>query len=384
MLTIKRTLLLALKLVVVFSWGTAQTAALALPDSIYTGAQGKFHMQGMAIDQGNKCIYFSFTNKLVKTDLAGNLIGSVTGFSGHLGDVDFNMQDGRIYGSLEYKADAIGKGISNTLGIAAAQENGFYIAIFDGAKIVRPNMDAEKEDLLQTVYLQEPVSDYEATVQIDGDTKRHRYACSGIDGLTFGPSFGVKENNNQYLYVAYGIYGDTTRNDNDYQVILKYDIANWNSYEQPLLQGALHRSGPVAPMSKYFIKTGNTTYGIQNLAYDTHSGNFFAAVYKGKKSAYPNYDLFVVNGHLQPASSFLYTDNKRERVEVLQLLSAEQEEVLSGNAGWHFQWGATGLCPLGDGFFYIAHPNKRSDGLQESTIYKYKWIGSTSTAFKKE
>ncbi len=35
----------------------------------------------------------------------GNVIGTVEGFTGHLGDLDFNTQDGRVYGSLEYKAE---------------------------------------------------------------------------------------------------------------------------------------------------------------------------------------------------------------------------------------------------------------------------------------
>ena len=42
----------------------------------------------------------------------------------------------------------------------------------------------------------------------------HRYGCSGIDGTTFGPAFGQKDGK-QYLYVAYGIYGDINREDND-------------------------------------------------------------------------------------------------------------------------------------------------------------------------
>src|SRR5690606_37940483 len=111
--------------------------------------QGKFHVQGMAVDHEHGYIYFSFTNKLVKMDLQGKLIGSVVGFVGHLGDLDFD--DGKAYGSLEYKNDAIGKGINRALGIEGQSQNGFYIAIFDGSKIVRPDMDAETEGVVYTV-----------------------------------------------------------------------------------------------------------------------------------------------------------------------------------------------------------------------------------------
>ena len=360
----------------------AQVSNASLPNAIYSGKYGKLHVQGVVVDQSNGYVYFSFTNKLVKTDLSGKLIGSVTGFVGHLGDLDFDPETGRIYGSLEYKNDAIGKGISKALGVQTTNENGFYIAIFDGAKIVRPDMDAEKEGVIRTVYLQEPVNDYEATVNMGTTTKPHRFACSGIDGLAIGPSFGQPNSTKKYLYIAYGVYGDTSRNDNDHQVILKYDLSKWSSYEHPLAQGKLHRSGPKKPLEKYFVNTGNTNYGIQNLAYDASTGNFFAAVYRGSKPQYPNYDLFVIDGHKKPSSDRIFSDNKKIKVKTLSLLEAGPKDAASGIRGWNFQWGATGLCPLGDGLFYISHNKKDKDGQQHTTIHKYKWVGSEKVAFE--
>lgn len=38
-------------------------------------------------------MYFSFTDPLVKTDLSGRPIGSVSGFTGHLGDLDLDTGD---------------------------------------------------------------------------------------------------------------------------------------------------------------------------------------------------------------------------------------------------------------------------------------------------
>jgi hypothetical protein len=352
------------------------------PDSIYTGKQGEMHVQGVAVDKANGYVYFSFTDKLLKMDLSGKLIGSVTGFVGHLGDLDFNTDDGKIYGSLEYKNDEIGKGIRKKLGMQANNnEDGFYIAIFDCSRITRPDMNAEKEDLLRTVYMPEVVKDYKDSVHVGNLVKPHRFACSGMDGVAFAPSIGGSDPQKKYIYIAYGVYGDTDRNDNDYQVILKYDIANWEKYAQHLSQDRLHHSGPEKPLAKYFVKTGSTNYGIQNLAYDATTGNLLAAVYHGAKTQFPNYDLFVIDGHKKPVESEITSDNTKIKVQTLSLLQAGPTDSNTGIRGWHFKWGSTGLCPLGDGLFYISHNEKTKDGQQQSTIYTYKWVGDAKNAF---
>ncbi|RZK82689.1 MAG: hypothetical protein EOO92_00825 [Pedobacter sp.] len=368
----KNIILFFFNVIVINTACLAQTSLL--PDSIPSGKQGSFHVQGMLVDQEKGVVYFSFTDRLVKTDLSGNMIGSVTGFIGHLGDLDFSA-DGKIFGSLEYKNDAIGKGIKTKLGIRDENKDGFYVAIFDGAKITRPGMNAEEEDLLQTVYIKEATADYLATVKLGEQEKQHRFACSGIDGIAFAPAIGANATHKKFLYVAYGIYGDNERNDNDHQVILKYDVTDWGRYAKKLSQTGLHRSGPKKPLEKYFVRTGNTRYGIQNLAYDASSGNLFAAVYKGSKPQFPNYDLFVINGKQSPSNGLIISDNKKIRVKTLSLLEAGIKDVTSSTSGWFFPWGTTGICPLGDGLFYISHPKKTSDGQQQTMIYKYKWLG---------
>ncbi len=353
-----------------------------LPDSIYSGKQGSFHVQGIAIDQKHGFVYYSFTDKLVKTDLSGHLIGSVKGLVGHLGDLAFDPETDKVYGSLEYKNDAIGSGIRKKLGLKNKNKVNFYIAVFNGSRIVKPDMDAQKGNILQTVYLKEVVDDYKAEVK-DGDREvKHRFGCSGIDGVTLGPSIGKPKDQKKYLYVAYGIYGDTTRDDNNHQVILKYNISNWNKLGKKLSQKDPHHSGPKKPLAKYFVYTGNTRYGVQNLAYDPSTGNFFAAVYRGAKSKFPNYGLFVIDGHKKPGSAKITSDNKTITVDTLSLLQAGLKDPKTGIRGWNFKWGATGLFPLGQGLFYISHNKKTKDGRQETTIHKYKWIGSKNKAFK--
>lgn len=341
-----------------------------LPDSIYSGKHGKRHVQGIAVDKKNGFVYYSFTDKLVKTDLSGNLIGSVTGYVGHLGSIDFDPKTNTVYGSLEYKNDVI---VQN-------KENGFYIALFNGAEIVENDMNGENEEVMKAAYLEEVVKDYEAKVKYKDRVVEHRFGSSGIDGTTLGPAFGKKNDSKKYLYVAYGIYGDTLRDDNDYQVILKYKIKSLRRLSKGLTQANPHKSGPKAPLGKYFVKTGNTTYGIQNLEYDEFTGNFFAAVYKGKKSEYPNYSLFVIDGHKKPGKTEIVSDEKMITVDTLSLLQAGLED--SKIRGWNFKWGATGLFSLGNDFFYISHNRKTKDGQQETTIHKYKWIGCENKAFE--
>ena len=113
------------------------------PSRVFSGYWGGCHCQGVAVDRAKGEIYYSFTTRLVKTDLNGNLIGTVEGLTGHLGCIDFCEADGRIYGSLEYKNDAVGKGILRTLGKTGAHTAAFYCAVFNGAAITRAGMDAD-------------------------------------------------------------------------------------------------------------------------------------------------------------------------------------------------------------------------------------------------
>lgn len=354
-----------------------------LPREIYSGEQGAFHVQGIAADLEHGYFYFSFTTSLLKTDLQGNLLGSVVGMTGHLGCMSINPDDGRLYASIEYKHDAIGKGILAKLDGAQNDEaTGFYIAIFDLSKIDRIGMNAETDGVMQTVYIKEAVDDYYARVENGGRSFEHRHGCSGIDGVTFAPAFGRKGGRN-YLYVAYGIYGDKERTDNDYQVILAYDVRDWSRYEQPLTPENLHKSGPKKPLHKYFLRTGNTSWGIQNLAYDRSTGNIYAAVYRGKKPSLPNYSLFVIDGSKKPRREQLKGYDPEFRGEVLSLAEQGLYDEASDTWGYNFKWGATGLCPIGDGYFYISHnavtPDKKH---QSSRVKLYRISDTQGEAFR--
>ena len=335
---------------------------------IFTGTQGNCHIQGIAVDQKNGYIYYSFTTKLIKSTLAGEIVGSVDGLMGHLGCIDFNEEDGRVYGSLEYKNDVIGRGILKILGKEQEIEDAFYMAIFDVDKIDRMDMDAEKDGVMTAVYLKEVCDDFKGTGRNRaGETVAHKYGCSGIDGTTFGPMPGSSDAK-QYLFVTYGVYRDETRDDNDHQVLLCYDTADWQQYEKPLSQAAMHRSGPAQPTRKFFVFTGNTTYGVQNLEYDAFTHRFWMAVYRGHKPEYPNYDLYAIDAAVAPYTASL--QGLDETGEVLTLAQAGRKDEATGVCGWDFPHGSTGLFAKGDGTYLISEHHVGKTG-QCSYIYEY-------------
>ncbi|MET2718609.1 hypothetical protein ABXV03_23030 [Streptomyces harbinensis] len=335
----------------------------ALPDELNGGAWPTSHLQGVALDREKRYMYWSFTQMLVKTDLRGKVVGTVEGLTGHLGDLDLNPRDGRVYGSLEYKA-----------------EEAFYIAIFDGDRINRVGMNAERDGVMTTVYLPEVVEDFTADMDGDGhfdgdtpDTADHRYGCSGIDGVAFGPAFGKRAGQGKdTLKVAYGIYSNTERTDNDHQVILEYDVTSWRRYERPLSQTAPHHSGPSRVDGKFFAYTGNTRYGVQNLEYDPYTGDWFLAVYEGAKPGFPNYSFFVIDGSARPVTGEIVGQPERERGKLLKVAD-----------GFDFH-GQYGFQALGDGTYYVADSVRvvGPDGVarQEGFAEKYRWTGRPAGA----
>lgn len=350
-----------------------------LPLTQNGGSWDAGHVQGIAVDLRGGYIYYSFTTLLAKYDFSGKLIGTLVGWTGHLGDLDFNAADGKVYGSLEYKKD-----------------NAFYAAIIDVGRIDRVGIDAAKSDLFRTVYLPEVVKDYTADVNgdgvFDGDDGKyrddvvaspdHRYDCSGIDGVAFGPAFGRSEGKT-YLTIAYGIYGNTARSDNDHQVLLQYDIANWARYASRLSEAAPHHHGPATVQGKYFVRTGNTSYGVQNLAYDATLQRWFLGVYLGKKPSFPNYLLFAIDARDTPRPAPLVGVPARgggwEQGMTLPLADDGLRDAATGIRGWNQQVDV-GFQPVGDGLFYIS---KRAGGKgqQSSDLVLTRWTGNPGVPF---
>lgn len=368
---------LALLLATASLTASAQEMMHIYPRTIKSGPFKTGHIQGIAVDTEKGYVYYSYTTILIKTDLQGNIIGSVTGLLGHLGDLDFNPQDGRVYGSLEYKNDAIGKGILKAEKSSFKPNNAFYIAIFDVDRITREDMSAEKDGIMTTVHLSTVVDDYLDIVELDNGKWEHRLGCSGIDGVAFGPKFG-KKGGKQLLTVTYGIYSDHKRSDNDYQVLLQYDVKKWKKYERPLSHENMHREGPAKPNGEYFAYTGNTNYGVQNIEYDEDLKVWWLAVYAGSKPQFPNYNLFAIDGTVKPTKSALKGVPYIDKANTLTLWDKGEQDSKTGIRGWRFGVGSTGIAYLGKGMYYFSH-NYGTDKGQGSNIRLY-YVGGVDSS----
>ncbi len=329
---------------------TAENIAEKYPKTVFAFADGTSHVQGIALDKKKGHMYFSFTTVLVKTDLDGNVIGTVKNLEGHLGDIDFNEENRRLYGSLEFKS-----------------KNAFYIAVFDVDKINKEGIDARSTDLMKVIALPEVTEDFTATV----NGNKYRYGCSGIDGVAFGRDFGADDFAPYTLMVAYGVFKDNGRQDNDYQVLMSFDLEKLSKYEMPFDPGASGRNGPRSER-RYFIYTGNTNYGVQNLEYDEETGYWFMAVYKGSKSSFPNYALFAADSRSVPKTETLKGVTPAESGLVVPLAEGGLTDAKTGITGWSFSQADTGLVSVGDGYFYVGVDGKQgSVQLCDATLYRF-------------
>ncbi len=350
------------------------SAVPAQTSSLYVRG-GKNHVQGIAYDAALDRMYLSFTTSFLVTDMQGNVIASIDRIQGHLGAMTFNQADRKVYASLECKDDVIGQGLSDF----AKGRSMFYIAIIDVDKVTAKGMDSENNEAFKIVCVKEATRDYHVTgFGLDGREYEHLYGCSGIDGVTIAPKLGRK-GGKEYLYVAYGIYGDVLREDNDYQVLLRYDIKELNKYAGTVSFGSFYDKGPKKPLDKTFVFTGNTNWGVQNLAYDKASGKMFMAVYKGAKERYPNHKLYMFDITEKPVKRTLegvgYDTSKH------LVVGTPANPV----PGCGFKLGATGMCPLGNGMFYFSENGKEEEtGLQYSKVHLFRWTGNPAKPFTKD
>ncbi len=335
------------------------------PLSLATGGSWDIkHCQGMAIDKQNGYAYYSYTNTFVKCDLEGNAVGTLTGFEGHLGDVAYNEKDGKVYASL----NPVGK-------------KALYVAIIDVANLNKKGLDCEKSGLVRTVHLPEVWKDFSAKVKNGGKTYSRRYGVSGTDALCFGPSFSSGKGH--YLTISCGTTPQTERTDNDYQVLVQYDVSSWwDEYGKPLDESKVHHSGPAKHQGKYFVYTGNTNYGVQTMTYFPELNLWLLNVYTTlKEDKFPDYNLFIVDGDIKPEKKALIGQDKEDIQKVLTLYQDGLRHENTGIYGWFASNGAKGIEYIEKGLFYIIHPYKTWYGKQTGVAYLYVWDGNAPDPF---
>ena len=327
---------------------------------IRTGPSKGGHIQGIALDETGEYVYCSYTTELIKYHVSGRRVGSVKGLTGHLGCL-CRTPDGRIAGSLEYKNDMIGRGILQNLGIEMQQPDQFYAVFFDGDRITRDDMDAADDGIMTAVCLPEVARDYAAG----------RCGCSGIDGITVAPLPGLPEGE-KFLTVAVAMYGDTARTDNDYQLLHAYSFADLAAFAAPLNPEKMAAEGP-EPRSRFYVYTGNTAFGVQNLEYEADTGRMYMAVYRGKKEQFPNYAMYVADWNA-PAAPEMLRGFDGEQGLVVPLWQAGCHHEASGVWGWEYPYGSTGMIALGGGKWLFSH-NKKTEAGHESDIIPARFTG---------
>ncbi len=326
--------------------------AQPLPSRFDVKTRSKDHVQGIAVDTVGRCFYLSFTTSLVKCDYQGKVLAQLDSIPGHLGSMSFDPAGRKLYASLECKDDAIGQGIAKNLGMKAysREDSKFYIAVID-VDSLGEGRAAAAPPVMTLCEVPEAGEDYKA-----------RYGCSGIDGVTIAPQIG-KKRGKPCLYVAYGIYSDISRRDNDHQILLEYRLDQ------------VKPGKPLKARERYFIFTGNTNWGVQNLCYDPKTNCIFMACYAGKKPEFPNFSFFAVPVDQKPVEKILRGLEEDGEHMSLALWQQGLLSSIKGLRGWRFGEAATGICTLGDGYFFVSTPVKLKRGFQTASVRRYRWKG---------
>ena len=174
--------------------------------------------------------------------------------------------------------------------------------------------------------------------------------------------------------MAYGIYKDENRQDNDCQVLLRYKMKKLDKYAGTVKFGEFYSKGPSRPLDKYFVFTGNTNWGVQNMAYDPSLKKMFMFVYKGSKQVFPNYDTFIFDIASKPVKR--HVDGVSYDKKKHPMIGSPENPV----GGVRFKYGSTGVSPLGEGLFFISENGRNPEtGLQNCRARLYKWDGMTFT-----
>ena len=349
---------------------------IKFPAVMETGEWKGGHIQGIAVDPVKGFVYYSYTTVLVKARTDGSIVGWVGGLVGHLGCIDFNDENGKVYGSLEFKHDIIGKNIAQNLGVTLPEEDAFYICIFDVDRIDRPCMDAERDGVVKSVYLPE-ISAWHHKKTVSGG--ENPFFVSGIDGLGIGPVFGEGDGESRLMLCSSIFSSPEFPYRSDYNVVTQYDWQSLDRAAVPLRQDKLHHCG-LSPETYYFLDIGLCRWGVQNFEYDKSEGIWWASVYLLAEEPRSKFTLFAVDGLAKPQEK----DSPYGKKAHLALKKEGADFDENGIPGYAFPLGQTGIYAFGNGSFYFAEPHKTEEGIHSGTIYLYKRARGGNVPFIRE
>lgn len=273
--------------------GSMADLALSRPLTIDGGAwpiaEGCGHLQSICCDDELNYMYFTFTDRLIKVDMRTNqVVGTLTGLragsitsGAHLGCLTY--KDGWIYGTLEYKV-----------------EERWYIAAIDASKIVGDIHYADP-GVMYAIHVPDVDDDFRdnlnAGEHVNSESSMgHRFGLGGIDGLTFGTLPGEGKDGKEYLLLSYAPYGNSTRYDNNNQIINVYDPDKLEEYLLPFTEDRREEDG-LRFEQQLFVFTGNQTWGVQNLEYDKDTGDLWMMCYnRPSGTAFPAGNMYVIDG----------------------------------------------------------------------------------------
>lgn len=107
------------------------------------------------------------------------------------------------------------------------------------------------------------------------------------------------------------------------------------------------------------------------------------AVYKGRKTAFPNYSLYVVDGSEPARRGEVKGQPRPESGRILSLLPRGLHHEPSGVYGYE-SGGQYGLVSLDDGRYYVAEAGTVDSGgttLQTGRSVLHRWTGAVPNPF---
>lgn len=195
--------------------------------------------------------------------------------------------------------------------------------------------------------------------------------------MGFGPRFGSTAED-WLLTVTHSRWPDGDRDDNNHQILVQYDPDVFDTYAEPYdISKPDPTSGPTEIDRQYFVYTGATRRGIQNLAYEPTLERWFLGVYAGSKPEFPNYTLFAVEAASQPVRQGL--PGVGVDGDTLPLAEDGLRDEATEIRGW-LQKADVGLQAMGDGLYYL-YTNSVVDGLQTATLTLNTWTDDPHAPF---